>query len=91
MAKQGMKRTQRTHTQARNAVTPVPEIQGKAKHGKAPTNPIIAGTQPPSQKVYHTVPHAEEKPIPSVYRAIDTDLARDNLENDIPAADLQDL
>jgi len=32
-----------------------------------------------------------EKPIPNVYSAIDTDLARDNLENDIPAADLEDL
>jgi len=32
-----------------------------------------------------------EKPIPSVYSTIDTDLARDNLENDIPAADLEDL
>ncbi len=34
----------------------------------------------------------EEKPIPAhIYPVIDTDLARDNLENDIPAADLQDL
>ena len=32
-----------------------------------------------------------EKPIPSVYRVLDTDLARDNVENDIPAADLEDL
>jgi len=33
-----------------------------------------------------------EKPIPEdIYPAIDTDLARDNLENNIPAADLQDL
>lgn len=33
----------------------------------------------------------QEKPIPDVYPALDTDLARDNLENDIPAADLEDL
>lgn len=33
-----------------------------------------------------------EKPIPGdVYPVIDTDLARDNLENDLPAADLEDL
>lgn len=32
-----------------------------------------------------------EHPIPDVYPELDTDLARDNLENDIPAADLQDL
>ena len=33
-----------------------------------------------------------ERPIPEgIYPVIDTDLARDNLENDIPAADLEDL
>lgn len=33
-----------------------------------------------------------DKPIPkNVYPVIDTDLARDNIENDLPAADLQDL
>ena len=33
-----------------------------------------------------------EQPVPSrIYPVIDTDLARDHLENDIPAADLEDL
>ncbi len=32
-----------------------------------------------------------EKPISDFYDVYDTDLARDNLENDIPAADLEDL
>lgn len=33
-----------------------------------------------------------EKAIPAdIYPVIDTDLARDNIENDIPDADLQDL
>jgi hypothetical protein len=32
-----------------------------------------------------------EKPIPDVYPVIDNDLARDNIENNIPAADLEDL
>lgn len=33
-----------------------------------------------------------QRPIPEdVYPALDTDLARDNLENDLPAADLEDL
>lgn len=45
----------------------------------------------PAGKVFHTVPHAAEKPISKVYSVIDSDLARDNLENDITAADLQDL
>ncbi|WP_405343152.1 hypothetical protein [Ruminococcus sp.] len=91
MAKQGMKRPNRTHTKPRNEQAAVPEIQGKAKHGKEKANPIIAGTEAPSQKVYHTTPYVREKPISEVYKEIDTDLARDNLENDIPDADLQDL
>lgn len=87
MAKQGMKRPDRTHTQPRNQTDPVPELQGKAKHGKTPAPPIMAGTKGSRQKVYHT-----ERPIPSdIYPVLDTDLARDNLENDIPAADLSDL
>ena len=37
--------------------------------------------------------HVEiEQPIPSkIYPAIDSDLARNNIENDIPAADLEAL
>ena len=91
MAKQGMKRPDRTHTKPRNEQAAVPEIQGKAKHGKEKANPIIAETDAPSQKVYHTTPYTHEKPISKVYKEIDTDLARDNLENNIPDADLQDL
>ena len=90
MAKQGMKREERTHTQPENEQAAVPGIQGKAKHGKEKANPIIAGTKAPSQKVYHTTPYAHEKPISAVYKEIDNDLGRDNLENDRPAADLQD-
>ncbi|MBQ5321429.1 MAG: hypothetical protein J6K88_05190 [Oscillospiraceae bacterium] len=69
MAKQGMKRPERTHTKPKNDVPPVPELQGKEKSGKT----------------------SAEKPISDIYPAIDNDLARDNLENDITAADLQDL
>lgn len=32
-----------------------------------------------------------DKPIAKTYPVIDNDLARDNLENDMPAADLEDL
>ena len=91
MAKKGMKRIERTHFKPRNEVAAVPEIQCKAKHGKAHVNPIISGTKAPYQKVFHSVPFSEERPISSVYSVIDNDLARDNLENDITAADLQDL
>lgn len=95
MAKQGMKRPERTHTQPRNDAPAVPEIQGKAKSGKRHARAIIAGTSAPNQKVYHAKPFEKDKtrerPISDVYSVIDTDLARDNLENDITAADLQDL
>ena len=86
MAKKGMARPDWTQLHPKNDVSPVPQIQGKAKSGKVKARPIIAGTEGPQLKVYH------EKTIPqNVYSTIDTDLARDNLENDIPFADLQDL
>ena len=91
MAKQGMKRPEYTHTKPENTMAPVPEIQGKAKHGKVHANPVIAGTHSPAQKVYHTTPFSQDKPVSDVYPVIDNDLARDNVENDITAADLQDL
>ncbi len=86
MAKKGMARPDWTKLYPKNDVSPVPEIQGKAKSGKKKANPIIAGTMGAEQKVYHEKPISER-----VYSTIDTDLARDNLENDIPFADLQDL
>jgi hypothetical protein len=87
MAKKGMKRPERPHTQPWNQMEPVPELQGKARSGKEKARPIVTGTSGPEQKVFHT-----ERPIPSdAYPEIDNDLARDNLENDIPAADLNDL
>ena len=86
MAKKGMARPDWTHTKPRNDVSPVPEMQGKAKHGHEKAKPIIAGTSGAEQKVYHT-----EKPISKAYPVIDNDLARDNVENDIPAADLNDI
>ncbi len=92
MAKKGMARPEWTHIQPRNAVPPVPELQGKAKHGKEPARPIIVGTEPPAQKVYHGTPIPKaDRHSPDAYQILDNDLARDNLENDIPAADLQDL
>ncbi len=84
MAKKGMARPEWTKG-PKNDVSPVPELQGKAKQGRKKANPIVSGTGGPSMKVFH------EKPIPGVYSAIDNDLARDNLENDIPAADLENL
>jgi hypothetical protein len=85
MAKQGMARPDRTHTHPKNSVSPVPQIQGKAKSSKKDANPIIAGTRGATQKVYH------QRPISEAYRELDNDLARDNLENDLTMADLQDL
>ncbi len=91
MSKQGMKRPDKPGHP--NNSMAVPEISGKAKHGHNPANPIIAGTQAPDLKVWHSKPHKADidKPISDVYPEIDTDLARDNIENDIPEADLQDL
>lgn len=40
MAKQGMKRPERTHTQPRNQMSPVPELQGGPKRTKEKSKPI---------------------------------------------------
>ena len=40
MAKRGMKRPDWPHTKARNEVSPVPELQGKAKTAKKKAKPI---------------------------------------------------
>ena len=84
MAKQGMKRPE-IHKKPPKNDGFIPEIQGKAKSGKKKANPIIAETMGAELKVWH------EKPISNAHGIIDTDLARDNLENDLPMADLQDL
>ena len=84
MAKQGM-----THPDVprgtRNEVSPVPQLQGKARSGKEKAKPIHPETTGANQKVWHG------KPISKAHGILDTGLARDNLENDIPFADLQDL
>lgn len=84
MAKKGMARPDWTKLHPKNEAF-VPQLQGKAKHTKKAANPIIAETGGASLKVWH------EKPISNAHGPIDNDLARDNLENDIPFADLQDL
>ncbi len=85
MAKNGMKRPE-IRTTPKNEVSPVPQIQGNAKTGKEKARPIIAGTHGANMKVWH------ERYVPAdIYPEIDTDLARDNIENDIPFADRQDL
>ncbi len=78
MAKKGMARPDRTQTHPKNDVSPVPRIQGKAR-------PIVAGTYGANLKVWH------DRPISDAHGIIDNDLARDNLENDMTLADLQDL
>lgn len=90
MAKKGMHRADSIYDKNKNRAEIVPELQGGAKLSNEKANPIIAGTQPPSQKVYQSKPHSE-RPISNFYSYIDNDLARDNLESDIPSADLQDL
>ena len=84
MAKKGMKRPQIHKGPPENSGF-VPELQGKQKSGKDKAKPVIAGTMGAQLKVWH------ERSIPDAYGAIDNDLARDNLENDIPLADLQDI
>ena len=58
MAKKGMARPDWTHTQPRNDVPPVPQIQGKARHGKEHAKPIVAGRErtPPEPIAHRSEP-----------------------------------
>lgn len=100
MAKQGMKRPENSGNNSKNLndvkAASVPEIQGRAKSGKEKARPVVTSRPTNSLKVYHTRPFSYEEDdyeerISSAYPEIDNDLARDNVENDIPYADLQDL
>ena len=43
-------------------------------------------------RISRPTPDQAERPIPpEIYPVIDNDLARDNVENDLPAADLEEL
>lgn len=59
VAKKGMTRPDWTHTHPRNEVSPVPELQGRAKHSKKPAAPIVAGTGGAEQKVWHHPPECK--------------------------------
>lgn len=60
-------------------------IKNRRKPGTDKTHTLTTGTAVPEQKA------RIDRPISDVYPAIDNDLARDNLENDLTEADLQDL
>ena len=91
MPKQGMKRPDRTHTKQKNSLPPVPEIQGKAKSGKEKAKPLVEGDNTPPGKVFPQRPSVSDAPIPPIYGTIDTDLARDNMEIDLPRGDIQNF
>lgn len=88
MAKQGMKRPEITKRKEKNDVSPVPQLQGKAKSGKEKANPMIAGVPGADGKVYHYKPHK-----PTLLSVIENELAVDNMEDhwDMTAADRQDF
>lgn len=63
--------------------------EGRRKHLTESDYPII---EEEPVKVYHIPSHRKaERDISDAYPEIDTDLARDNLENDLTAADIQDM
>lgn len=87
MAKKDLERPDRTRAQHPNPLDPVPDLRGKGKRSKEKAIPGSNGIGAAGQTEFH-----RGRPIPSdVYPAIDTDLGRDNLENDLPAADRADL
>lgn len=91
MAKRGMERFGQTDTHSEKAMDKFSQKQRKSEHSNIYANPIISDALFTTQKVYYAVPFKKEKPVSEFYPAIDNDLARDNIENDLTAADIQDL
>ena len=73
MAKQGMKRPDRTKLHPKNEVSPVRQIKRNARSSTSKATPMVAGTQGADLKVWHNV--------------FDNDLAIENLTEDIPSED----
>ena len=84
MAKKGMHDVDWTGPRPKNRAF-VPQFQGKIRTGKKKANPIIAETMGARQKVWH------ESSVTNAHGPYDNELATDNLEKNIPYADLQDL
>lgn len=79
-------RTRPRHIQSHNGIPPVPEMNPKTTPAAKNPHFLSSGTAGSAQQLFH-----EERPISDAYAEIDNDLARDNIENDLPDADLQDL
>ena len=58
-----------------------------AKMSSVKKNDILANVKEPLQKPYGFSSISFERPIDPVLATIDTDLARDNIENDFPYSD----
>lgn len=81
MKKQEKKRADGTRARRRDPET------DPGRQTRADAGPVISGADGIHPKVFLT-----EKPVAAdVYPVLDTDLARDNAENDLPAADREEL
>ncbi len=69
-------------------------LHGKNKRSDRKRDPIITEPDIPSLELFHEKLLASsqiEKPVTDVYDVFDNDLARDNMENDLTAAEIEDL
>lgn len=69
-------------------------LQSKKKKTDKKRDPIITEPDIPSLELFREKLLASsqiEKPVTDVYDIFDNDLARDNMENDLTAAEIEDL
>ena len=62
------------------------EVISMAKHNRKHLKKQVRSIHAEAQ-----ISGQQERPISNAYPVIDNDLARDNIENDSPAANLQDI
>ncbi len=82
--------TDNKHIKTQKELSSIPRINKVSKNGIVEANAGADKTLIASQNAYNSK-RLKERPISLAYPMIDNDLARDNVENDLSASDIQDL
>ena len=86
MTKQDTAMPDRPNVRPQSESALVPELHGQATRDGSAANSTPHNAHDPDRKVSRA-----ERLVSKAFSLGDNDLARDNLENDLPDADLQDL
>ncbi|MBQ7974598.1 MAG: hypothetical protein IJ300_02795 [Clostridia bacterium] len=90
MSEQSSKKIKQPKTKSTNDAPLYPEVQRNIESGNTKYKSSDEDDED-TERIYFDQPNLSERHISDIYPVIDNDLARDNIENDLSSADLQDL